>query len=192
LNAAWNIDSFFIFVIIYLSRKEDKKLKYEKWKGRTDLIKTKKQQLINKKMFHWGIIATSLVTLLSLACGLVYSDFVRGFGSGLIIWLLLTVFIARLLDQKRISLSFLMGFLIGEVIIVMPMLSIYLILATLVKEEFVAEVFGFLISLVSFSIANIILATRIHKTERELFELQLAQKGAKTIEELQKNPKLHL
>jgi hypothetical protein len=124
----------------------------------------------------------------SIAVGISYSDFFRGFGVSLVIWLLAVTFLVRLLDAKKISQALLKGFLVGEAIIVVPMLSTYWILIILEQERSVASSFGFLIGLLSFLVMNTIMAIRILRLKNEL---EFAEKGLKTIKELQKNPKLH-
>jgi membrane associated rhomboid family serine protease len=148
----------------------------------------KKKQLINKRIFNWGLVMTALVTLPPIALGLSCSDFFKGFGASLVIWLLIASFLLKSQGQKQ---SLLTGFIAGEVIIVIPILSTYWILLAIGVEEFVAGVFGFLVSLVAFSITNTIVSIKINRAKRELTKLELASKGLKTIEELQQDPRLH-
>ena len=165
-----------------------------KWKKRSekkDTLETKKRQLINKQKFHWGLIITAISTLLPMVLNLSYSDFFRGFYGGLFIWFILLFYMVRLEDMKRISKSLLNGFLIGKAVIVIPMLFTYCILIALGQEEFVAGAFGFFVSLASFSIANLVLSVKVHQINNELHELELAARGFRPIEELQKNQELH-
>lgn len=166
-------------------------VKWEKRSGKEETPEMKERQIINKRIFGWGMVIAVLITLPLLTLGLSYSDFLRGFEGGLMVWLLALMFLVRLLNTKKITQSLLNGFLVGEVVIVIPILSTCWILIVLGQEEFIAGSFGFLVSLVSFSVANAILSKAIHRLKNELYKLQLAKQGFKPIEELQKNPQLH-
>ena len=155
---------------------------------KAETIEAKKRQFVNKRIFNWGLVITALITLPSTALGISYSDFFRGFAASLLIWLLAVTFLVRRIDEKKISQPLLVGFLIGEVIIVVPMLSTYWILTILGQEGSVAGLFGFLVSLTAFLLTNTVLALRIYRLKNEI---EFAEKGLKTIKELQKNPQLH-
>lgn len=117
---------------------------------KAETIEAKKRQFVNKRIFNWGLVITALITLPSTVVGILYSDFFRGFAVSLVIWLLAVTFLVQRLDEKKISQPLLMGFLVGEVIIIIPMLSTYWILITLGQEELLSALFGFLTCLLSF------------------------------------------
>ena len=165
-----------------------------KWIKRLEKEETsemKEKQLLNKIIFGWGLVVTAFITIPPMALGLSYHDLSRGFMGGLVIWLLLISSIMRLQEQKKKWQSLMQGFLIGEVVIAIPTISTYLILIILGQEEFIAEAFAFFVGLVSFSMANVILATIKYRLKNELFELQLAERGFKHIKELQEDLQSH-